>query len=307
MHLWIRKMKTYLLQIDDNVLDESLFNVLNSMSIEFETLTLSSNHQEINPLFNKLEGGIVFLPAMWKDLFCVKVVQEISLIPTSFETIIVDTVPEVSNLIVAFNEGLSAYLETPVTEEKFQLTISRVRSRFEDKISQLSTTRRLSSLSAQSISLNTSQAVIARNQYLGRAFIDMVKQTGPLFENKIEVLLTSSSSVQQKQMESVLNAIGISTIKTGSIEEAIQIAEKNEFPVVISDNFLPDGDAIKLANRIRKISKQMPHIIVWSSSPDKAATLLKPESHIDEVLLKPGPEVGIETILPSIIAVIYRA
>ena len=300
-------MKTYLLQNDDNVLDESLFNVLNSMSIEFETLTLSSNHQEINPLFNKLEGGIVFLPAMWKDLFCVKVVQEISLIPTSFETIIVDTAPEISDLIVAFNEGLSAYLETPITEEKFQLTISRVRSRFEDKIAQLSTTRRLSGLSAQSISLNTSQAVIARNQYLGRAFIDMVKQTGPLFENKIEVLLVSSSSVQQKQMESVLKAIGISTIKAGSIEEAVQIAEKNEFPVVISDNFLPDGDAIELANRIRKISKQMPHIIVWSSSPDKAATLLKPENHIDEVLLKPGPEVGIETILPSIIAVIYRA
>ncbi len=307
MHLWIRKMKTYLLQNDDNVLDESLFNVLNSMSIEFETLTLPSNHQEINPLFNKLQGGIVFLPARWKDLFCVKVVQEISLIPTSFETIMVDTAPEISDLIVAFNEGLSAYLETPVTEEKFQLTISRVRSRFEDKISQLSTTRRLSGLSAQSISLNTSQAVIARNQSLGRAFIDMVKQTGPLFENKIEVLLVSSSSVQQKQMESVLKAIGISTIKAGSIEEAIQIAEKNEFPVVISDNFLPDGDAIKLANHIRKISKQMPHIIVWSSSPDKAATLLKPESHIDEFLLKPGPEVGIETILPSIIAVIYRA
>ena len=300
-------MKTYLLQIDDNVLDESLFNILNSMSIEFETLTLPSNHQEINAIFNNLEGGIAFLPAIWKDLFCVKVVQEISLIPTSFETIIVDTAPEVSNLIVAFNEGLSAYLETPVTEEKFQLTISRVWSRFEDKNSHLSTTRRLSGLSAQSISLNTSQAVIARNQCLGRAFIDMVKQTGPLFENKIEVLLISSSSVQQKQMESVLKAIGISTIKTGSIEEAIQIAEKIEFPVVISDNFLPDGDAIKLAKRIRKISKQMPHIIVWSSSPDKAATLQKPESYIDEVFLKPGPEVGIETILPSIIAVIYRA
>ena len=56
-------MKTYLLQNDDNVLDESLFNVLNSMSIEFETLTLASDHQEINPLFNKLQGGIVFLPA----------------------------------------------------------------------------------------------------------------------------------------------------------------------------------------------------------------------------------------------------
>jgi len=300
-------MKTYLLQNDDNVPDESLLNVLNSMSIEFEILTLPATHREITPLFNNLEGGIIFLPAMWKDLFCVKVVQEISILPTSFETIIVGTAPEVSNLIVAFNEGLSSYLETPVTEEKFQLTISRVRSSLEDKISQLSTIRRQSGLSAQSISFNTFQAVIARDQYLGRAFTDMAKQTGPLFENKVEVLLASSSSVQQKQMENVLKAIGISIIKAGSIEEAVQIAEKKGFPVVISDNFLPDGDAIKLANSLIKVCKQMPYIIVWSSSPDIAATLLKPESHIDEVLLKPGPEVGIETILPSIIAVIYRA
>jgi len=280
---------------------------LNSMSIEFETLTLSSNHEEINPLFNTLGGGIVFLPGVWKDLFCVKVVQEISLIPTSFETIIADTTPEVSNLVVAFNEGLSAYVETPVNEEMFRLTISRVRSRFEVRNSQFSTTGKLLRLPGQSVSIDSSRIVMAENQYLGRAFVDMAKQTGPLFENKVEVLLVSSSSVQQKQMESVLKSIGISTVKTGSLKGAIQVAEKKGFPVVISDNFLPDGDAIKLANGLRKVCKQVPHMIVWTSSPDKAATLLKPENHIDEVIIKPGPEVGIETILPSIISVIYRA
>ncbi len=51
----------------------------------------------------------------------------------------------------------------------------------------------------------------------------------------------------------------------------------------------------------------MPHIIVWSSSPDKAADLLEPDNHIDELLLKPGPEAGTESILPSIISVIYRS
>ena len=214
--------------------------------------------------------------------------------------------PEVSNLIVAFNEGLSAYLEAPVTEERLHLIISRIQSRFEDKISQRSTAQRVSALSSQSISSNTSRSMITRNQYLGRAFIDFVNQSGPLFESEVEVLLVSSSSVQQKQLEVTLKTIGITTTKTGSIEETIKIAEK-KFSVVISDGFLPDGDAITLANHLRKICKSMPHLIVWSSSPDKAASFLDPENHIDELLLKPGPEIGSESILPSIISVLYRA
>jgi len=300
-------MKTYLMQNDDHPLDVSVINALSSMSIGFEVLTLPTNHNDVAPVLNDLEGGMVFLPGIWEDLFCVKIIREIFLMPTPFEMVIADATPEISNLIVAFNEGLSAYLETPVTEEKLQLTISRIRSCFEDRISRLSTAQRLSDLASQSIPLNQSQAMSIRNQYLGKAFIDIVNKTGPLFESEMDVLLVSSSSVQQKQLETLLKTIGISATKTGSIEEAIQVAVTNEFTIVISDGILPDGDAVILADRLRKISKSMPHIIVWSSSPEKASTFLKPENHIDEVLSKPGPETGIESILPSIIAVIYRS
>jgi AmiR/NasT family two-component response regulator len=81
---------------------------------------------------------MVMFPAIWEDLFCVKIIREISPMPTPFEMVMVDEKPDISNLIIAFNEGLSAYLETPFTKEKLQLTISRIRSRFEDKIAQLS-------------------------------------------------------------------------------------------------------------------------------------------------------------------------
>lgn len=299
-------MKTYLMQNDDYPLDTSLIDALNSMSIGFEVLTLPTNHNDVAPLLNDPEGGMAMFPGIWEDLFCVKIIREISLMPT-FEPVVVDVTPEISNLIVAFNEGLSAYLETPVTKEKLQLTISRIKSRFEDKISRLSTAQRLSDLASQSIPFNSSQATSIRNQYLGKAFIDIVNKTGPLFEGEVNVLLVSSSPVQQKQLEILLKTIGISATKTGSIEEAIQIAGRKEFTIVISDGILPDGDAVIFANRLRKISKRMPHIIVWSSSPEKASSFLKPENHIDEVLVKPGPDTGIESILPSIIAVIYRS
>ncbi len=131
-------MKTYLIQNDDYPLDASLMDALNSMSIGFKALLLPTNHNDIAPLLNDLEGGMVIFPAVWEDLFCVKIIREISPMPTPFEMVMIDEKPDISNLIVAFNEGLSAYLETPVTEEKLQLISSLLRSRLEDKIAQLS-------------------------------------------------------------------------------------------------------------------------------------------------------------------------
>ncbi len=300
------KMKTYLMQNDDYPLDVSLFDTLDAMSIETRALTLPADHHDMSALLDGLEGGLIFFPAVWKDLFCVKLIQEVSLLPVPFETIITDVAPDVSNLIVAFNEGLSAYLEAPVNAEQLQLIILRARSRFEEKISQISTARRLLEMTLPAASFDRSRAMLVRSRYLGKAFVDLANRTGPLFESKLEILLVSSSSVQQKQLSRLLKTLGISTAETGNIKEALQAAEEKEFTVVVSDSILPDGDATKLADRLRKTSTSMPHIIVWSSSPEKAATLLNPENHIDEVIVKPAPETGIESILPSIIAVIYR-
>ena len=300
------KMKTYLMQNDDYPLDVSLLDTLDAMNIEFQALALPVDHHELSAISNGLEGGLIFLPAVWKDLFSVKIVQEVSLLPVPFETVLTDVTPDVSNLIVAFNEGLSAYLETPVNQEQLQLIILRTRSRFEEKISQISTARRLFEMTSPATSFDRSRAMLARNRYLGKAFVDLANKTGPLFESKLEILLVSSSAVQQKQLSLLLKTLGISTTETGNIKEAIQAAQEQEFTVVVSDSILPDGDATKLADRLRKIDKRMPHIIVWSSSPEKAAALLKPENRIDEVIMKPTPETGIESILPAIIAVIYR-
>ena len=300
------KMKIYLMQNDDYPLHVSLSDTLDAMDTEFQALSLPPDHHDLSALFNGLEGGLIFLSAVWKDLLCVKLVQEISLLPMPFETIITDVTPDVSNLIVAFNEGLSAYLETPVKEEQLQLIILRTRSRFEKKISEISTTRRLFEMTTPAASFDRSRAMLVRNRYLGKAFVDLANKTGPLFESELDILLVSSSSVRQKQLSLLLKTLGISTAETGNIKEAIQAAEEKKFTVVVSDSILPDGDAPKLADCLRKISERMPHIIVWSSSPEKAAALLKPENRIDEVIMKPAPETGIESILPAIIAVIYR-
>lgn len=300
-------MKIYLLQNDDHPLDKGLTAALESLSMEFKILTLPADHGDITHVMSDLQGGVVMLPGIWTDLFCVKVIEETALLSTPFETVIVAPEPDLSNLVVAFNEGLSGYLKLPVTEERLRQVISRARARFEKRLLQIEAERRFSDLAAQSIPFNRSKAMTVRNQYLGKAFIDFAKRRGPVFEGTIEVLLVSSSSVQQKQLEELLKASGLSTTTSGNIEEAIQGLEEKDYRVVIADGVLPDGDATVLAGRVRKIAKKMPYMIVWSSSPEKAATLLRPENHIDEVLLKPGPDIGIESVLPSLIAAIYQA
>lgn len=300
-------MKIYLLQNDDHPLDKGLTAALESLSMEFKTLILPADHGDITHVMSELQGGVVMLPGIWTDLFCVKVIEETALLSTPFETVIVDPEPDLSNLVVAFNEGLSGYLKLPVTEERLSQVISRARAHFEKRLLQIEAERRFSDLAAQSIPFNRSKAMTVRNQYLGKAFIDFAKRRGPVFEGTIEVLLVSSSSVQQKQLEELLKASGLSTTTSGNIEEAIQGLDKKDYRVVIADGVLPDGDATVLAGRVRKIAKKMPYMIVWSSSPEKAETLLRPENHIDEVLLKPGPDIGIESVLPSLIAAIYQA
>ena len=241
-------MKTYLIQNDDYPLHVSLLDTLEAMEMKFQALTLPADHHDLSALFNGLEGGLIFLPAVWKDLLCVKFVQEIFLLSMPFETIITGVTPDVSKLVVAFNEGLSAYLETPVKEEPLQIIISRTRSRFEEKISKISTARRLFEMTTPAASFDRSRAMLVRNRCLGKAFVDLANKTGPLFESKVEVLLVSSSSVQQKQLDQLLKALGIATTATGNIKEAIDSAQRKEFAVVISDSILPDGDAIKLAD-----------------------------------------------------------
>lgn len=300
-------MKIYLLQNDDHPLDKGLTAALEALSMEFKILTLPSDHGDITHVMSDLQGGVVMLPGIWTDLFCVKVIEETALLSTPFETVIVAPEPDLSNLVVAFNEGLSGYLKLPVTEERLRQVISRARARFEKRLLQIEAERRFSDLAAQSIPFNRSKAMTVRNQYLGRAFIDFAKRRGPVFEGTIEILLVSSSPVQQKQLGELLKASGLSTTTSGNIEEAIQGLDEKDYRVVIADGVLPDGDATVLAGRVRKIAKKMPYMIVWSSSPEKAATLLRPENHIDEVLLKPGPDIGIESVLPSLIAAIYQA
>ncbi|VAX38153.1 hypothetical protein MNBD_UNCLBAC01-578 [hydrothermal vent metagenome] len=299
-------MKIYFLENLEYPLDKTLMETFQLCDLSFEVLSLPNDHKETGKVLESKERGCVFLPAVWQDLFCVKIIQEIKLLEKAFETVIVGSAPLAENLVLAFNEGLSAYLTVPITKVNFQHIFLRVKARHKQYIERLDMEHRLFDLERQLNMSSGSEPVHIRNHYLGQAFLDIKKQKGPFSEENIEILIISSSEVQKEKLATLLNVLGLTVVKVKNIEEAIKIVQDKYFSIIISDNVLPDGEAVALADQLRKSCSKVPKLVVWSSSPEKAGSLLDPKNHIDEVVLKPSPETGIESILPTIIALMYQ-
>ncbi len=300
-------MHTYLLHNGKHPLDAGLADGLKKRSLHAEKIDLPENHEEMPALFGTREAGIIFMPPVWEDLFCVKMINEIQTLKVPFEVILVGEPPTVPNLIVAFNNGLAGYLETPVDDDKLGHAVSRAASRLRSKAEISKIKIRLAGFESGSAAKSYSPPQVERDQLLARAFLDFMHQRGPIHDGEVKILLVSSSAAQEKKLENFLSNLGMKVKTAADIAEAVRLAASSSYTLIISDGELPDGNAIELASRLRKaLKKQIPGFLVWSSSPDKVPALLNPDNHIDDVLLKPGPGAGIESILPSIVNGIYQ-
>lgn len=301
-------MKAYLLSDKKSKFDKDIEGTLKMLEFELEVVDLPEDHEEVYEYFQDKEGGLIFIQAVWQDLYCVKVVQEIVRLRGSFEAIIVGAKPKIPDLTVAFNNGLTAYLTTPLDTQELKQVIARASAKLKEKSDKDLLAIRLaqyeSSGKVQSIFNQTSE----RDLLLAKAFVDFFKQRGPIVSGETHILLVGSSGAQKKKLESFLKQLNIHIDSTVDIKSGVDLALKGKFQLIISDNVLPDGSAIEMISELRaKVKGELPRFIVWSSSPEKYAELVNPETHIDDVITKPGPGVGIETVLPAIIAAIYSA
>lgn len=300
-------MNAYLLSNKSHPLDPSLGKGLKELGVHFEKITLPKDHEEVVDLLEKKQPGVAFIPAVWEDLYCVKVVQEIIRIETPIEPVIVGDAPNAANIIAVFNEGLSAYLEVPFNADKLKLILARVRKRLRNKLENIGAAKKLEEYMEGAVPYIFSPQLVERDQMLAAAFMNIINHDYPVVTSEVNVMLVTSSTAQQQRLKGFLKKVGLKVTTTGSMKEAVDVMGGDKFNLVISDNMLPDGDAITLVAKLRKtVKSHMPRIIVWSSSPDKAAELLKPETHIDDVIIKPGPGASIEHILPALISNIYQ-
>lgn len=300
-------MNTYLLHNDSHPLDVTLEKELNRRRVHLEHVKLPSDHEETVNIFGKRDAGIIFMPPVWEDLFSVKVIDEVQTLQVPFEVVLVGEAPSASNLIVAFNNGLGSYLETPIDGDKLRQTISRAASGLRKKVEQMQLELRLAEYESGATPHYYAPQQVERDRMLARAMLDFMRQKGPIQNGDVQVLLVSSSNAQEQKLEGLLQEVGITVKTAGNVEDAVKSAASNGFSLIISDGLLPDGDAVELVNRLRKtLKEQMPRFMVWSSSPGKISRMLGPDNHIDDVLIKPDPATGIESVLPSIVAGIYH-
>ena len=300
-------MNSYLLHNDSHQLDVTLERELGKNKLYVEHVKLPADHEEVITLFGKRDTGIIFIPPVWEDLFCVKVINEIETLKVPFEIVLVGQPPSMPNLIVAFNNGLGAYLEIPVDADKLRQAILRSTAKLRKRVEHMQLELRLAEYGSGLALQYSIGRVTERDQVIARALLDFMRQTGPIQSGEVQILLVNSSTAQERKLEGFLKEVGIGVTSAGSVEEAIKLAESGGFRLIISDGLLPDGDAIELVNRLRKVLKEnMPRFLVWSSSPGRISSLLDPANHIDDILVKPDPATGIESVLPSIVAGIYQ-
>lgn len=301
-------MNAYFVISGEHRPDASLVPPLEAADITIEEVEIGQDAETVIALFKDRDPGFVFLPPVWDDLLCVKVINNIETLRTPFETIIADRQPKIPNLVAAYNAGLSAFVELPLKADLFQQAIARCRARLEKKLSILVAGNRLRAYEREAVPNIFSSQILERDQLLSQAFMDLIQRKGPLLGGNVRLLLVLSSDAQQQRFGTFLKSIGIQVVTAHDMKEAVLAVESDgPFALVISDNILPDGDASGLVNALRKSLKdKMPRYIVMTGSPDKASDLLRPESHIDDVILKPGPGHGIEMILPAVISGIYQ-
>lgn len=302
------KMNIYLLDNDAHRLDPSLQAALEEHGETYESLSLPADHEEILTLFADHPGGAVFLPGVWEDLFSVKVVGELAHLTTAFEPVIVGPAPSNGELAAAFNEGLSAYVEAPLQPGRLKQTMKRVAERYKRHEEIALLRHRIAHTGEGVPHRHLDPESVARDHYLGQAFLDIKSQKGPMAGGNALILLVSSSQQQQRQLRALLEGMGFTVKEVGTMADAVGRCSAEPFTVVISDGVLPDGDAEGLAATLhQKLHAQVPRFIVWSSSPEKALELVRPEKHIDDIILKPGPSIGLESVLPTIISAVYQS
>lgn len=300
-------MNYYVVSSTEHPIDGALQPMFQSLDPAPIELELPNTHGELAHLFDGRSGGIVFLPAVWEDLYSVKLVEELDKLAAPFESIVIGSAPSASNLALLFNEGVGGFVETPLETALFRIVLRRVTERYHFRCEQLKRDRRLAQLESGAPSSALRERDSERDRFLGTALTDFYKRQGPIFDGDCRVLVVASSTAQRNRLEKGLMGLGIITVGVGSMAQALATEGLAGYTLIIADRELPDGDALELAQRLRRSKlSALPRLIVWSSSPEKVDELLRPGANIDDVILKPPPSGGIEAVLPPIIENIYQ-
>ncbi|MDC0261778.1 response regulator, partial [Planctomycetaceae bacterium] len=76
------------------------------------------------------------------------------------------------------------------------------------------------------------------------------------------ILLVEDEEIIRKSLSEYLSGEGYFLTSAGTVEEALELARKQDFDVAICDVQLPDGDGVQLLTRMRQINSGMFGLII---------------------------------------------
>lgn len=294
-------MKYYIAQNKKHSLEKSFLKVFEACSISVETIELPEEHKQVGGMLVDLEPGVVILPSVWEDLFCVKVIQQALVAPNVFECVVAGKVSDAAELACAFNSGAAGFLSSGVEVPDAKVVLGRAAERV---------VCRLEKCRKDAFAKNKQQDHAVPDEeinYLLRAFYDVLAAKGPFYARQVRLLLVTSSSAQVSNVLQVLKNSGIEVDMVSDIAQAMEKVKAHEYRIIVSDSVLADGHVHEFTENVRQtISVQMPYFVVITSSVEKIDELLEPANHIDEVMLKSVLSASPERILLPVAASVYQ-
>lgn len=115
-------------------------------------------------------------------------------------------------------------------------------------------------------------------------------------ESSLNILLVEDEPINQKVVQLMLDNIGCQYDSASTGNEAVALAKKNQYDLILMDIQLPDINGIEVTQQLRAVGITTPIIATTAYSfDDELHSYIA--SGMNDVLLKPFRQENIETLI----------
>jgi CheY-like chemotaxis protein len=199
------------------------------------------------------------------------------------------------DLVMAYNEGLTAALTQPIDPEAFINFTRRAlkkRKEEEQKAEEIAQSRRILAREKNWTVRQSTDEI--KNQRLLKSSYRLVNYL--LAQTRLDltaykVLLISDSKYQLELLEKRLTDLNFKVISAAGSEEGLALAKEQKPAIIISDLEMPVYDGLEICRKIKSDSSLVPnYFIVCTATESRMDEINDPKNMVDEILIKPGKD-----------------
>jgi DNA-binding response OmpR family regulator len=242
---------------------------------------------------------LVIMDYIGEDEASVKVLQNVSELEPKINFIFVDSLgqAERDNIMLAFNEGVRAFLPTDISSVGLVNYVTRVldgpsrfRADYDHEDGAISSRQADERLSRVMVHLDSSQKLVA---YL---------LSTPLSSQPRRVLVLSDSAYQRELLKKHLEDHNFVVLTASTYDEAVNLTLAEKPRIVVSDYTLEDGkNGVDFCKTLKFTHKYGPvYFVVCTASMEKISVIMVPGNGVDDCVLKPSPSSSLNEFMASV-------